>query len=426
MEGEVEEARECFRSGKTRNVQWRRSQLTALRCFLQDKEDSLFRALKQDLGKHPVETYRDEIGLVVTEINATLRSLHHWISPKKVKLPAYAFPSSAELIRTISTATGSSDSGQNTAVLKPSELAPAAASLLAEGLRAYLDEEAVKVFQGGPMVSQQLLQLKWDHIFFTGSRRVGNIVMTAAAKHLTPVTLELGAKCPTIVDNLDKLSNRERTMALKRILAAKFGTCNGQACLSIDYILVDKKFAPNLVELLKELTIKMFGERPEELATTSSRITNQYHFKRLKSLLDEPGVMDSVMEDIEDNVEFINSRPKPLAIYCFTKNDKLKKRTQSNTLSGALVFNDTMVQYTIPFGGVVESGFGRYHGKFGFDTLSHEKAILKRNYLVDFWFRYPPWRGYQMEMFRGIYKYDYVRMVLTILGLKKPPPLPSI
>lgn len=487
MEREVEEVREYFSSGKTRDVRWRRSQLNGLLKFLEEKEDSLFRAFKQDLGKHPVEAYRDEIGVVIKEINAALHNLKNWMSAKKLKLPAYAFPSRAELVPqplgivlVISSwnfplglsllPLVAAIAAGNTAVLKPSELSPAVSSLLAEGLNTYLDSNAVKIFQGGPTVSQRLLQLKWDHIFFTGSRRVGSIVMTEAAKHLTPVTLELGGKCPTVIDNLDKFSNRERTMALKRVLAAKFGTCNGQACLSVDYILVEEKYAPNLVELLKELTNKMFGDNLEELANTSSRIVNRQHFMRLKRLLDEPGVRASLvfggsmdeegvfmgptilvdpplnseimteeifgpllpivtLKKIEESVEFINARPRPLAIYCFTKNGKLKKRLQSETLSGALVFNDTVVQYaaeTIPFGGVGESGFGRYHGKFGFDTLSHEKAILKRNYLIDFWFRYPPWRGYQMEMFRGVYNYDYVRMVLTILGLKKPPPLPSI
>ncbi|KAL8129336.1 hypothetical protein V2J09_018491 [Rumex salicifolius] len=446
MENRTKQLRLYFNSGKTKETSWRRSQLMGLLAFVEEKEEAIFKALNQDLGKHPAESYRDEIGVVIKEINAALQNLECWMSSKKIKLPIYAFPSRAVLapqplglvliLSSWNLPIGLSlqpllaaIAAGNTVVLKPSELAPAVSSLLADELSSYLDSNAVHVIQGGPDVATCLLQLKWDHIFFTGSKRVGSIVMTSAAKHLTPITLELGGKCAAILDSFDKLSNRERTMALKRLLSAKFGTCSGQVCLAVDYILVEEHYAPKLVELLKEMTKTTYGESPDELASTMARIVNNHRFLRLKSLLDETGVQDSILENIEASIDFINARPKPLALYCFSKDDKLKKRFSFETLSGSLVFNDTVIQYaveTIPFGGVGESGFGRYHGKFGFDTFSQEKAIVYRNYLIDFWFRHPPWEGYQLELFRSFYTYDYLNIVLTVLGLKKPPPLPLV
>ncbi|KAI8526211.1 hypothetical protein RHMOL_Rhmol13G0291400 [Rhododendron molle] len=348
----------------------------------------------------------------------------------------------------------------NVVVIKPSELAPAAASVLANTVHSYLDNKAVKVIQGGPSVGDQLLEQKWDKILFTGSARVGKIVMTAAAKHLTPVMLELGGKCPAVVDELS--SSWDIEMTIRRILAGKFGICAGQACIGIDYILVEKKFKSTLVQQMKVFIKKLFREDPKE-TNTIARIINKNHLMRLKNLLDEPLVKASIvyggsidedhlfieptilvdpplnaaimneeifgpllpiitLEKIEDCIEFIRSRPRPLAIYAFTKNEKLKRRLISETSSGSLTFNDTIVQYvadSLPFGGVGESGFGRYHGKFSFDAFTHEKAVVKRNFLTDVWFRSPPWNDHKLELFRSIYRYDYLDLVLITLGIKK-------
>nr|QTZ19585.1 aldehyde dehydrogenase family 3 member F1 [Bixa orellana]QTZ19590.1 aldehyde dehydrogenase family 3 member F1 [Bixa orellana] len=348
----------------------------------------------------------------------------------------------------------------NAVILKPSELAPACSSLLANTLPTYLDNTVIKVIEGGPDVGEQLLEQKWDKIFFTGSSKVGRIVMSAAVQHLTPVTLELGGKCPIVLDSLSW--SWEREVAVNRILVTKFGFCAGQACIGIDYAIVEKKFASNLVELMKIMMKKMFGENPRE-SNSIARIINKHHFLRLKNLLNDPLVKTSIvhggsmdednlfieptilldpplqsavmteeifgpilpiitLDKIEDSICFINSRPRPLAIYVFTKNEALKRRMVSETSSGSLVFNDAVIQFAadnLPFGGVGESGFGKYHGKFSFDTFSHYKAVAKRSFLTDFWFRFPPWNNYKLLLLDCALNLDYFGLLLVILGLKR-------
>ncbi|XP_022756266.1 aldehyde dehydrogenase family 3 member F1-like [Durio zibethinus] len=477
LEREVTAMRECYRSGKTKQESWRRSQLKGLQTFLKEKEVEIFRVLKQDLGKHYVEAFRDEVGLLRKSLNLALKDLKKWMSSREVKLPIIALLSSAELvpeplglILVISTwnfpfvlslepLIGAIAAG-NGVVLKPSELAPACSSLLVNFLPNYLDSEAIKVIEGGPAVGEQLLQQKWDKIFFTGSARVGRMIMSAAAKHLTPATLELGGKCPAVLDSLSWSWDKE--VAVNRIIGAKYGSCAGQVCISVDYLLVEKTFSSTVVELMKVLIKKMYGDNPRE-SHSVARIINKHHFLRLKNLLTDQMVKDSIvyggsmdedslfieptilvdpplqstimteeifgpllpiitLDKIEDSIDFINSRPKPLAIYAFTHNEVLRKRMVSETSSGSVVFNDAIIQFvadTIPFGGIGESGFGKYHGKFSFDTFSHYKAIARRSFLTDFWFRFPPWNNYKLELLETSYNYDYFGVLLVILGLKK-------
>ncbi|MBA0865318.1 hypothetical protein Goshw_011119, partial [Gossypium schwendimanii] len=348
----------------------------------------------------------------------------------------------------------------NAVVIKPSELAPASSSLLANTLPNYLDTQAIKVIEGGPAVGQQLLHHKWDKIFFTGSTKVGRIIMSEAAKNLTPVTLELGGKCPAILDSLSWSWDKE--VAINRIIGAKYGSCAGQACLSIDYLLVEKPFSSTVVELMKAMIKKMYGDKPRE-SHSISRIINKHHFLRLKDLLTDQKVKDCIvyggsmdedslfieptilvdpplesammteeifgpllpiitLDKIEDSIDFINSRPKPLALYAFTKNEVLKERLVSETSSGSVVFNDAIIQYagdTLPFGGIGESGMGKYHGKFSFDAFTHYKAVVRRSLLTDFWFRFPPWNNYKLELLENTYNYDYFGLLLVILGLKR-------
>ncbi|KAH9741287.1 Aldehyde dehydrogenase family 3 member F1 [Citrus sinensis] len=317
----------------------------------------------------------------------------------------------------------------NTVVLKPSELASASSSLLANALPTYIDSKAIKVIEGGPAVGEHLLQQKWDKIFFTGSTRVGRMVMSAAVKHLTPITLELGGKCPAIIDSLT--SSWDKEVHIK----------------------------------------KMLGENPRK-SNSIARIINKHHFSRLKNLLNDPMVKDSIvyggsvdeanlfieptvlvdpplqaaimteeifgpllpiitLKRIEDSIDFINSRPKPLVIYAFTKNERLQRRMVSETSSGSIVFNDAVIQGsgygatvfvadTLPFGGIGESGIGSYHGKFSFDAFSHHKPVVRRSYLSEIWFRFPPWNNYKLQLFELVYNYDYLGMLLVILGLKRP------
>ncbi|CAN1263805.1 Aldehyde dehydrogenase family 3 member F1 [Linum perenne] len=281
--------------------------------------------------------------------------------------------------------------------------------------------------------------------------------MTAAVKHLTPVVLELGGKCPAVVDSLASLK-----VAVNRILGSKFGPCAGQACIAIDYIVVEKRLVSALVELMKVLVVKMFGIN-ERASVSMTRIVNKQHFSRLKNLITDPSVKSSVVhggymdeeqlfieptilvdppldspimteeifgpllpiitvEKIEDSINLINARPKPLAIYAFTKNKSFSKRLLSETSSGSLVFNDAIIQYaadSLPFGGIGESGAGKYHGKFSFETFSHYKSVARRSYLTDFWFRFPPWNHHKLLLFEASYHLDYLRLLLVILGLKK-------
>ncbi|KAK7261538.1 hypothetical protein RIF29_27852 [Crotalaria pallida] len=478
LEKDLNKMRRYYRSGKTKEASWRESQLKGLGNFIMEKDDEILKALKQDLGKHQVEAFRDELGTLMKSLNFAIKYLRKWMAAQEAKLPQIALLSSAEIVPeplglvliisswnfpfglSLEPLIGAVAAG-NTVVLKPSELSPSCASLLSTVLPTYLDNDAIKVIQGGPTVGEQLLKQRWDKIFFTGSARVGRLVMAAAVEHLTPVTLELGGKSPALVDSLS--SSFDTKVAVKRVLVSKFGACAGQACIAIDYVLVEKSFSSELVRLMKIWIKEMFGENPRA-SNTIARIVDENHFTRLESFLtDDPKVKDSVvyggsmdkdnlfieptilldppldsaimteeifgpllpiitLEKIENGIEFINSRPKPLAIYAFTKNKTLQRRLVSETSSGSIVFNDAILQYaadTLPFGGVGESGFGNYHGKFSFDNFSHYKAVAKRSFYTDFWFRFPPWTINKLQLLETAYNLDYLGLVLVILGLKK-------
>ncbi|KNA06698.1 hypothetical protein SOVF_178590, partial [Spinacia oleracea] len=408
-----------------------------------------------------------------------LSCLKEWMTPKKVGMRLLLYPSKAEIVPdpyglvlimtswnypldlALEPLIGAIAAG-NVIVVKPSELAPATSSFLANTVPLYLDNTAIKVIEGGPEASQQLLQQKWDKIFYTGSPKIGRIVMTEAAKHLTPVTLELGGKCPLIFDYSSISSNLK--VALRRLSSAKWGACCGQACISIDYVLVEEKFTSSLIDMLKTLVRRLYGENIETLGSIS-RIVNKRHFDRVCNYLKDPAVAASIVlggsydekrllieptillnppldsavmneeifgpilpiitvKNIQESIDFINTRPKPLALYAFTHNDAFKKRIVSETSSGSLVFNDVMIQYIceeLPFGGVGQSGMGRYHGKYSFDAFSHEKSVLYRGYFPDLSARYPPWNGFKMEFCRLGYKIDYINLLLLLLGLKGHP-----
>ncbi|KAJ0841404.1 putative aldehyde dehydrogenase (NAD(+)) [Helianthus annuus] len=476
FEGELKELREVFKSGKTREASWRRAQLHGILSLFKERESDILKALNQDLGKHHVEAYRDEIGTVIKSANYALGNLKKWMASKSAKLPLASFPASAKLVQeplgvvliisawnfpfglSFEPIIGAIAAG-NAVILKPSELSPTCSSVLANTIRDYLDNSGIKVVEGGSDVGENLLRHKFDKIFFTGGPRVGEIVMTAAAKFLTPVTLELGGKCPAVVDFIS--SSWDKKIAVKRIIWGKYGACGGQACIAIDYILTHKKFAPTLVELLQKYIKKSFGDNPME-SHSLAKIVNKRHFSRLKQLLEEPGVKSSIvyggksdeqnlfieptilldppldslimteeifgpllpiitLEKIEDSVEFIRARPNPLAVYGFTTNQNLQKKMIAETSSGAITFNDAIIQYvadTLPFGGVGGSGFGRYHGKYSFETFSHEKAVMRRGYLIDFGFRYPPWNNKKLQLLKSGLRYDYITLVLIKLGLK--------
>ncbi|CAN1122121.1 Aldehyde dehydrogenase family 3 member F1 [Linum perenne] len=479
IDKDLRELREAFRSGKTRSLEWRKSQLNGLLDLVRENEDTFYDALHQDLGKHPVESYRDEIGVVKKSADHSLANLKNWMAPRKGSIPLVFFPASGRIVSEpfgvvlimgswnfpisllLDPLIGAISAG-NTVLLKPSELAPLCSSFLAKAIPNYLDPTAIKVIEGATETSQHLLQQKWDKIFFTGSKAVGRIVMTAAAQHLTPVTLELGGKCPAIVDLSTISSHYDIQVLAKRIVGGKWAPCSGQACISVDYVLVEEKHAQRLIDLLKKYIKRFYGEHPRE-SNSICRIVNRKNFERLQGLLADPAISASIVAggsidqerqfidptillnppldselmteeifgpllpiitlgDIKESIEFINSKAKPLTIYAFTKDEKLKNIILSETSSGGVTFNDTMVQFlcdSLPFGGVGGSGFGRYHGKYSFDTFSHEKAVMERAYFPELEPRYPPWNSFKLKFIQLAYNFDYFGLGLLLLGLKK-------
>ncbi|XP_065043692.1 aldehyde dehydrogenase family 3 member H1-like isoform X2 [Musa acuminata AAA Group] len=379
------------------------------------------------------------------------------MKPRKVPTSITTFPSSAKIVPepfgvvlvisawnfpfllSIDPVIGAIAAG-NTVVLKPSEVATATSLFLAKNLPQYVDNSCIRVVEGSIPEASALLEQKWDKIFYTGSARVGRIVMAAAVKHLTPLVLELGGKCPVLVD-----SNVDIKVVAKRIVVGKWGCNSGQACIAPDYIITTKTFAPKLVDALKITLEKFYGKNPLG-STDLSRIVNSSHFTRLKNLLDEEKVSGTIVhggqedekhlkiaptllldvpsdasimkeeifgpllpiitvDDLEHSFDVINSKPKPLAAYLFTKDHKLEKKFVKTVSAGGMLINDAILQFTnphLPFGGVGESGMGSYHGRFSFDAFSHKKAVLSRGFSGEIPMRYPPYTPLKQKVLRGL------------------------
>ena len=398
--------------------------------------------MKADLNKPEFETYATEI-LVTKEIDYAIKHIKTWTKPKKAEVPIDFFSYSARIYPeplgvvliigpwnypfqlVISPLVGAITAG-NCAIIKPSELSPHTSRLLAEIIGKHFDPAYIALLEGGRETSQKLIAEKFDHLFFTGGTAVGKIVMEAAAKNLTPVTLELGGKSPCIVDTEINLEH-----TAKRITWGKFINA-GQTCIAPDYILVDKKIKTNLVDSLKKCLQEFYGDNPAT-SPDYARIITQQHFERLVNLLKdgeiliggetEPGeryiaptvihnvsLTDPIMQeeifgpilpiieysDITEAIALINSRPKPLALYLFSQNKNLQQRILQETSSGGVCLNDTVMQVgvsSLPFGGVGDSGIGSYHGKASFDTFSHYKSVLKNSFWLDLKWRYAPYKG---------------------------------
>ncbi|CAA0840822.1 Aldehyde dehydrogenase family 3 member H1 [Striga hermonthica] len=451
------ELRSTFAAGKTRTFQWRVSQLKALLKMATQHEGEIVRALRADLNKPELEAFAHEINQVQATCRQALKELNCWMKPKKVRTSLLSFPSSAEivpeplgLVLVISTwnfpfllsvapVIGAIAAG-NTVVLKPSEVAPATSSLLAKLLGEYLDTSAVKVVEGAVPEATALLEQKWDKIFYTGNGKVGRVVLAAAAKHLTPVVLELGGKSPVVVDTDINLK-----VAAKRIIWGKWACNNGQTCISPDYVITTKEYACKVVDALKAELEKFYGKDPIGSKDLSS-IVNTHHFDRVSKLLEDdkvygtivcggqqdrtnlkiaPTILLDVPEDslimneeifgpllpiitvnkIDECFRLINGKERPLAAYLFTNNKKLKEEFIGNILAGGMTINDTVLHFSengLPFGGVGESGMGAYHGKFSFDAFSHKKAVLKRCFIGEVPQRYPPYNRGKMRFFREL------------------------
>ncbi|HIK06935.1 MAG TPA: aldehyde dehydrogenase [Trichormus sp. M33_DOE_039] len=438
----IQKQRQFFQTGQTKDINFRLAQLQTLKQLIKSHQLEIIQALKADLHKSEFETYATEI-FITKEIDYAIKHLKSWTQPKKVAVPLELFQYSAQICPEplgivliigawnyqfqliIAPLIGAIAAG-NCAIIKPSELAPHTSNLLVEIISKYFASDYIAVVTGGIETSQQLLAEKFDHILFTGSSSVGKLVMMAAAKTLTPVTLELGGKSPCIVDTDINLEH-----TAKRIIWGKFINA-GQTCIAPDYLLVNQTIKPDLIAALTRTIRDFYGENPVN-SPDYPRIINQQHFERLNQLLnngeiiiggdtkpeelyisptliDHVSLTDPIMQEeifgpilpileytnIEAAIALINSQPKPLALYLFSRNQKLQKYILQNTSSGGVCINDIAMQFAVsslPFGGVGNSGIGSYHGKASFDTFSHYKSVLKNSFWLDLNWRYAPYKG---------------------------------
>ncbi|XP_028134568.2 aldehyde dehydrogenase, dimeric NADP-preferring isoform X1 [Diabrotica virgifera virgifera] len=456
----VQHTKQAFDSGITRPLWFKKHQLKGLLEFLTVEEAQICQALYDDLRKPLQESLIAEIYLVKREINNALKNLKSWTQPQKVKqsivnmfddlliasdpygvvllIGTWKYP----ILIILAPLVGAIAAG-NCVVIKPSEVAQATSNLIAKYLPKYIDTNCYPVYTGGPKETSELLEQRFDYIFYTGSTEVGKIVHKAASKYLTPTTLELGGKNPVYVD---KSANLKATA--KRILWGKFQNC-GQICISPDYILCTPEVQVKLLGFMEDV-IKEFFNGSVKTSKDYARIINSRHFDRLVGLLknqniaigghldaDERYISPTILVDVhpedpvmqeeifgpilpfinikdeEEAINFINSREKPLALYVFTTKSKVKKTFMERTSSGAMVVNDTVMHIItegLPFGGVGYSGMGSYKGKKTFDTFSHQKSVLSKSFNVIAdkieSVRYPPNTNFTTSFLKGVLKYN--------------------
>ncbi len=451
----VASLRDSYNAGVLLTIQSRRAQLGQLQRMLSEHEDTILAALAADLHKAPMEAYATEIGLVQSEIKYALKHLDRWCTPQKVKVSMSFKPGSAEIrpealgvvliiapwnypAQLLLAPLVAALAAGNTVVLKPSEVAPATSMVMADLIPRYLDERAVTVVTGGVEETTELLNERFDHIFYTGNGTVGRVVMAAAARHLTPVTLELGGKSPAIVT-----SDADIEVAARRIAWGKFVNA-GQTCVAPDYVLVDASVEDALMGALLRAVHDFYGDDPQH-SSDYGRIINERHWDRLTGLLDAGGFDSTVcgghgdratkyipptvlagvkpdsalmeqeifgpllpviaVDDVEEAIRFVNDRDKPLALYVFSSNAGSIERILSSTSAGGVCINHTVLHVGVgelPFGGVGASGMGAYHGKAGFDAFTHRKSILNKPVRPDPPIMYPPYKGWKYKLLRRV------------------------
>ncbi|MCW1886010.1 aldehyde dehydrogenase family protein [Luteolibacter flavescens] len=425
-----------------RTLEQRRHSLRALLSALDLHDEALMDALEDDLGKAPIEAYTSEIHLVRQELTHALKSLKSWMKPQRCKVPMMAWPGSARVEREacgsvliigpwnypaqllLTPLVGALAAGC-TAVLKPSEHAPATAAVIERLIGEVFDPEEVCVMKGGSDLAMSLAKMPFDHIFFTGGTETGRQILAAAAPGLVPVTLELGGKCPVLVfpadGELDRMSASIDVIA-RRIAWGKYLNA-GQTCVAPDHVWVDHRLREPLVAALARAFVE-FGTG--DLA----KIVNRHQFDRLTGYLAmgrvahggghdvdalrlEPAILTDLPDDapamteeifgpilpvigcasLDEALARVRKSPPPLAIYAFTRDRRLQDRIVAATCSGGVCFNDTILQITgpdLPFGGVGASGTGRYRGRATFDTFTRERSIMSRSLWPEISFRYPP------------------------------------
>ncbi len=442
----VSRHRRYFRTGITRSVEWRESQLTALRDMMNDRAEDFYAALWTDLRRSKVDADWTDVKYITSEADHALSHVRQWMKPLRVSTPLVLAPSHAQVrfdplgvgliigtwnypvMLTLSPLIAAICAG-NAAVIKPSEVAPVTAELIARILPDYLDGDAFSVVLGGPPETTALLEQRWDHIFFTGSAATAKIIMTAAVKNLTPMVFELGGKNPAIVH-----SSADLRVAARRIVQGRWFNC-GQTCTAPDYVLVFKEVAEPFLKHLKETVVEFYGDNPQK-SPDYGRIINMDHFDRLIGLLpggtiyhggqhdridrfiaptilvnvpaDSPVMQEEIfgpilpvleVDSTHEVVEFINARPSPLGLYIFSEDSDVTEQILELTTSGVAGINDCAVQpliHDLPFGGVGESGMGKYHGEWGFRAYSNARGVLNHSTRLDFDIRYPPYDRYKL------------------------------
>ncbi len=448
----LDDLRATFETEKTMDLAWREEQLLALERMMEDEEQACFDALKADLGKHPLEAWFTETSYVAHDAAYCRKNLGKWARRRRVSTPLTGLPGKSWLqpeplgvvliigawnypMQLVLDGLAAAIAAGNCAVIKPSELAPATSAVIARLVPKYLDSSCIKVVEGGVAETTALLELPWDHILYTGGGKIGRIVMAAAAKHLTPVTLELGGKSPCVV-----MPDADLETTANRIAWGKF-TNAGQTCIAPDYVLADADTENKLVPLLKKAVTDMFGEDP---ATSDSygRIVNDRHFERVAGLLasgevaiggqtdagqryiaptvltgvtaESPVMQEEIFgpilplvraDDLEAAIRFIRAGDKPLAAYIFTRDEDAERRFLEKVSSGNACVNDTMMFMAVPelpFGGVGPSGMGSYSGENGFRTFSHMKAVMKRGWWPDLDVRYAPFTDKKFRLLRKL------------------------
>lgn len=446
--------RDYFNSGITLDLKFREQVLKNLKQSIIRNEKEIFKALNQDLGKSETESYMSEVGLVLSEISYCLKHFKKWAKPKKVRTPLAQFPAKSFMVYeprgvvlimspwnypfmlTMEPLVGAICAG-NCCVLKPSNYSPCTSAIIRKIISECFDENHVYVVLGGREQNQELLDERFDYIFFTGGITVGKVVAEKTSKYLTPITLELGGKSPCIIE---KSANVK--LAAKRVVFGKFLNC-GQTCIAPDYCLVDNSVKQEFIECVKLEIVKMFGKNPID-NNLYGKIINQKHYDRIMGLIDsnkivfggkgnkesnkiEPTILnnvtlaDAVMQEeifgpvlpiigingLNEAKNIIKNFGKPLALYLFTTNKKVEKDILNSISFGGGCINDTIIHIAtsrMPFGGVGYSGLGNYHGKFSFDTFSHLKPIVKKSNKIDLPMRYQPYSKENYKIIRMFLK----------------------
>lgn len=449
IEQKFYDSKAFFNTQQTKDISFRKEQLKKLSKAIKSYESDILEALYTDLGKNKVEAYATEIGITLKSIKNARKELKNWTKTKNVDTPLYLFPTKSYIKKepygtvliiapfnypfqlVFEPLIGAIAAG-NTAIIKPSELTPNVARVIKRLINETFDANYIEVIEGGIEETQTLIHLPFDYVFFTGSENVGKIVYQSASENLVPVTLEMGGKSPVIVDETANIK-----VASERICFGKF-TNVGQTCVAPDYILVHESVKDDLITALSKTLREFYGQNIQQ-SPDYGRIVNLKHYHRLTSLLNsaqmnivfgghsdederyiEPTLLDHVTSDsaimqeeifgpilpiltyqsLDEAIAFIHERPKPLSLYLFSEDENATQRVINELSFGGGAINDTLMHLAnpkLPFGGVGTSGMGRYHGKYSFDTFTHEKSYIFKSTRLE--------SGVHLPLYKGKFKY---------------------